>query len=156
MSQEGQAVTDLPPPTPAGKLLRSVRRRAVPKLSQPEVAHRAGIDPGTLGNIERGYRHLGDGRTRAVPGDPVTIAKVARILGIGPEQLEDEGKRPDAAEELREILRQHDRTAPAPSRAEDDELRQIEEFARLPPEIRRAVINLARTMRQNVNGEESA
>jgi transcriptional regulator with XRE-family HTH domain len=98
-------MSDLPPPTPVGDLLRRAREMAVPKLSRPEVAHRAGIDPGTLGNIERGYRHLGNGRTRAVPGDAAVLAKVARVLQIPPERLEAEGGRRDAAERLREILR---------------------------------------------------
>jgi hypothetical protein len=45
---------------------------------------------------------------------------------------------------------------PAPPSTGGDELRQIEEFIRLPPEIRRAVINLARAMEQDANGEETA
>lgn len=98
-------MTDLPPPTPAGELLRRTRELSVPKLSRSDIAHRAGIDAGTLGNIERGYRHLGGKRTVAVPGDATVIAKVAAALGITPGQLAGEGQRPDAAERLELILR---------------------------------------------------
>jgi transcriptional regulator with XRE-family HTH domain len=98
------AMSDPPPPTPEGDLIRRARELAIPKLSQPEVAHRVGINPGSFGNIERGYRHLGEGRTRKVTGDAATIAKVARVLGITPERLESDGQRQDAAELLRELL----------------------------------------------------
>lgn len=94
-------MSDLPPPPPAAVLVREAREMAIPKRSRPQVAHRVGIDPGTLGNIERGYRHLGDGRTRLVEADATTLAKLARELGITPEDLAGRGERPDAAEILR-------------------------------------------------------
>jgi transcriptional regulator with XRE-family HTH domain len=115
---------DRPPPSPAGRLLRRVRELAVPKLGRPEVARRAGVDAGTLGNIERGYRYLDNGRVREVRGEPDVIAKVAWVLGITPEQLQEPGGRDDAAEALREILQNAPPRSGSvlrpPSRTEDD------------------------------------
>jgi transcriptional regulator with XRE-family HTH domain len=78
---------------------------AIPRLSRPALAQRIGVDPGTLGNIERGYRNLGGGEIRKVEGDPVVIAKAARALGVSPERMESEGQSPAAAAALRSMLR---------------------------------------------------
>src|ERR1700728_2046912 len=116
-------MNDLPLPTPAGKLLRRERELAVPKLGRPEVAHRAGVDPGTLGNIERGYRHLGNGKVREVAGDADVIAKVARVLNITPQRLR-EAERDDAADALEEILRAGSAREPA-AEPDDEAMRKF-------------------------------
>jgi len=115
-------MSDLPfPIPPAGILIRKAREQAIPRRSRPEVAHCVGIDPGTLGNIERGYRHLGDGQRRRVEADAATLAKLARELGISPDLLETEGERPDAAEILRQPAASPPRLRPVPPPPPDDD-----------------------------------
>lgn len=111
-------MTDQPPPTPVGQLLRRTRELAIPKLSRADVARKAGVDPGTLGNIERGYRSITRENVIPVPGDATVIAKVAAALGLMPADLEGEGKRTDAAERLQHILRKQQPARPADLDAE--------------------------------------
>lgn len=94
------------PRTPEGDLIRRARERAAPKLSIRAAAARIGISPEHWGNIERGHKSAGEGKTPR-PLDEVSaalIAKMARAVGLTPEQVENEGRRPDAAEALRELL----------------------------------------------------
>lgn len=91
---------------PEGKLIRSARERAIPKLSIRAAAARIGISPEHWGNIERGYKSSGAaGEPRRLDISPALIAKMARAVGVSPELLETEGERPDAAAELRQIIR---------------------------------------------------
>lgn len=84
------------PRTPEGRLLRRVRKAA--RLSIPDAAKAAGISPEHWGNIERGTRTI-DGRHENVTGTPVTLAQMARALGIAAADLAA-AERPDAASEL--------------------------------------------------------
>jgi hypothetical protein len=107
-------MNDLPAPTAEGKLIRQARELAIPRLSIRAAAARIGMSPEQWGNIERGYRYT-------KPNDPprpfshapaTTIAKMASAVGISPEHLESEGKRPDAADILREIERRESTAQP--------------------------------------------
>jgi hypothetical protein len=99
-------VDDLPRPTPEGKLIRRVRSLSIPKLSIPAAAARIGLSAEQWGYVERGYYPARDGNPpRPFSPPTATLAKMAHALRITPERLEAEGKRPDAAESLREILR---------------------------------------------------
>jgi transcriptional regulator with XRE-family HTH domain len=53
------------------------RARANAKLSQEELAHRAGLDRSYIGGVERGERNP----------TLIVIAKIARGLGITPAEL---------------------------------------------------------------------
>ena len=92
---------DLPAP-PEGKLIRAARERAIPKLSIRAAAASLGISPEHWGNIERGYKSVSaDKEPLPVEASPDLLAKIGRLLGITPSQMETEGERPDAAEVMR-------------------------------------------------------
>jgi len=92
---------DRPPePPPEGVLIESARREA--RLSVRAAARRAGISEGWWRQITKGYQSLSGGApgiVRDVPAD--TVAKMARVVGITPEQMAAQGQRPDAAEAMR-------------------------------------------------------
>src|SRR6185437_1310901 len=92
-----------PEPPPEGVLIEHARRAA--KLSVREAARRAGISEGWWRQVVKGYQSLGEGGyiTRHAPAD--TVARLAAVVKVAPEQMEAEGQRPDAAESLRVLLR---------------------------------------------------
>lgn len=89
--------------TPLGKLLESAREARRPKLSQNATAKAAGLSPTTYRRVIRGIARFG-GRDTEFEGTPESIASIAKVLRVTPEQLE-EVDRTDAAEELRSLLR---------------------------------------------------
>ena len=104
-----------PRPTPEGRLIRHVRNLSIPKLTIPAAAARIGLSAEQWGYIERSYYPARDGNPpRPFSPPAATLAKMAYALRIAPERLESEGQRPDAAEILREILRQEGGAAAAP------------------------------------------
>jgi hypothetical protein len=103
--------------TPPEAALIAIARRA--RGLSPEVA--AALTPIRLGGarwreIEKGYRGAGPNRRR-VDGPKTTVAHMAHTVGVSPDQLVEAG-RSDAAEILREILRQ---AAAEASQAEEGE-----------------------------------
>lgn len=131
---------------PHGALIEEAREKA--RLSRREAARRAGISGNWWKFVVTGYQ----GET-PVRGGAETVARMARVVGLSPERLESDGQRPDAAEILREIERRAAADTAATGRqlaeaaAEDDDLREIAEAARLSPELRMAFITLARAMK---------
>ena len=96
------------PSTPEGALIRRVRNRLIPKLSIPAAAARIGISAEHWGNVERGHKSQKAGEPpRRVDADAVLLAKMAATVGVTADLMETEGRRPDAAEEMR-------RAAPVP------------------------------------------
>jgi transcriptional regulator with XRE-family HTH domain len=97
-----------------GELLETARLHA--KLSIREAARRAGIS-------DNWWRAVVSGSQNGAPanGSPEAVAAMARVVGVTPGQLENEGENEDAARVLRELLRepQPERTAP-PSAARAD------------------------------------
>jgi Helix-turn-helix domain len=91
-----------PDQPPEGILIESARRRA--GLSVREAARRAGISEGWWRQIVKGYQSLSGGNRGEVKGPPDTVAGMARVVGVTPEQMETEGQRPDAAREMRKDL----------------------------------------------------
>lgn len=139
--------------TPLGRLLESAREARRPKLSQNATAKAAGISPTTYRRVIRGIARLG-GRDVAFDGTPESIARIARVLGVTPEQLEEAG-RTDAAEELRALRREAmtDPHASPMDRAEaimdeNERLAQlvVERFRRLNRKKRAAVVQLLDAM----------
>jgi len=93
-------------PPPEAVLLTVARKAA--GMKTPDVARAAGISKARLSQIENGYERRA-GRYSPVRGKDDTIAHVAAVVGVTPEQLE-EARRPDAALILREILRRDQET----------------------------------------------
>lgn len=106
---------EAPPPPPEASLLYRARESA--EITIADAAKAAKITDTRWSQIERGHeRRKGiDVPARAKAG---TLARMARVVGIPPDRLESEGRRPDAAEILREILRSP-RREPPPLRPAD-------------------------------------
>lgn len=92
-------MTERPDAPPEGELIKAAL--AVADLSQREAARRARISDTRWRQIVAGYQSVG--------GEPVsfrsrdeTLARMAHVVGVRPEQLADVG-RPEAAEALRKI-----------------------------------------------------
>lgn len=101
-----------PPAPPEAVLIRLAREAAGIRVA--EASKRAGVSVARWSQIESGseIRH---GTVSPVTGRAGTIARMAAEVGVSPERLETKGRRPDAAEILREINRQQEeRTAPRP------------------------------------------
>lgn len=97
-----------PEQPPEGKLIAAAAERL--ELSIREAARRAGISYGRWRQITTGYQNTSPGEFAVVRAPAKTLAKMARVVGVTPEQLETEGQRPDAAEAMR-----HEQAAvPAP------------------------------------------
>lgn len=97
-----RSMTDAhPAPTPEGMLIgRAMIRKGV---KAPEVAKLAKISAGRWRHIVNGAQPLGGGQYARVVAPPVTLARMAKVVDVTPEQLEGVG-RADAAKVLREDL----------------------------------------------------
>jgi transcriptional regulator with XRE-family HTH domain len=93
-------VDDYQAPPPEGELITAALKRIRPRLSIREAARRAGISEGWWRQVVRGYQPIKGGGKAPMTGSAETIAAMARVVGVTPEQLEQAG-RTDAAEELR-------------------------------------------------------
>jgi transcriptional regulator with XRE-family HTH domain len=92
-------MTDRPPQPPEGQLIATALKRM--KMSQREAAKRAEISESRWRQIVNGYQTI-SGSHIPVRGPADTVARMAYVALVTPEQLEEAG-RPDAAEELRQI-----------------------------------------------------
>jgi transcriptional regulator with XRE-family HTH domain len=121
-----------PPAPPEAVVIRLAREAAGIRVA--EAAERAGVSIARWSQIEAGseVRH---GKAGPVTGRPGTIARMAHAVGIGPDRLETEGGRPDAAEILREIMRLDHAAASAPRPAADDDILPF----RVTPEMRAVI-----------------
>lgn len=108
-----------PEPPAEGELIRVARLAR--GLSAEDAAALAQVKLGAARwrQIERGYKT----RDEPVHAPPKTLAHMARVVGVTPEQLEGAG-RGDAAEILREILRTTNSSTPEarPALSPDEEL----------------------------------
>jgi hypothetical protein len=90
-----------PEPPPWGVLIEKAREGQ--GLSVRESARRAGISEGWWRQIVRGYQNMGSGSYGTVPGPAGTVADMARVVKVTPDQMETAGERPDAAKVMREV-----------------------------------------------------
>lgn len=93
-------MNERPEPPPEGRLIALAQKRA--RLSGRKSASRAGMSEGHWRAIVTGARSIASGTWVPVRAPAETLARMARVVGVTPEQL-DEAGRPDAAEELRAI-----------------------------------------------------
>lgn len=94
-------VNERPEPTPEGRLITAALRALRPKLPVREAARRAGIGEARWRQITQGYQSV-SGQYVPVRPPAETMARMAQVVGVTPQQLE-EADRPDAAEELRNL-----------------------------------------------------
>jgi transcriptional regulator with XRE-family HTH domain len=127
--------THRPEPPREALLLDAARRRA--SLSIREAAKRAGMSDARWRQIATGYQRVG-GQEIPVRAPADTLARMAQVLGLTPEELERVG-RDDAAEVLAEIspIAQSSENAHGYS-PPVEAVYQI--LASLPPDAQQAVI----------------
>jgi transcriptional regulator with XRE-family HTH domain len=92
-------MTERPPAPPEGALIKAAR--AVSGFSQREAARRAGISESRWRQIVAGFQSVG-GKKVAFRSPDETVARMASVVGVTPEQLEAVG-RAEAAAALRDI-----------------------------------------------------
>lgn len=97
-------VTEVPERRPEGVLIEQARATLVPKLSGRAAAEAAGMSEGRWRQIVNGYLSAGGGNYVPVTAPPDTLARMAKVVGVTPEQLM-EVDRGDAAAELHRLLR---------------------------------------------------
>lgn len=109
-----------PEQPPEGRLIADAAERL--DLSIREAARRAGISYGRWRQIVTGYQNVSPGSFATVHAPARTLAKMAAVVGITPEQMETEGQRPDAAEAMRQqVPSRITPPEPRPVRDYDDE-----------------------------------
>jgi hypothetical protein len=100
-------MVETPEPPPEAALIARVRKAAGMTIEQAAAAARERT-PGLrlsaewFRAIELGYERKSGSKT--VIGSAMQIAHMARAVGLSPERVETEGRRPDAADVLREML----------------------------------------------------
>lgn len=92
-------VNERPAPPAEGSLITAALKSS--KLSAREAARRAGISEGRWRQISQGFQTVSRQHV-PVRGPADTVARMAQVVGVTPEQLDEVG-RADAAEELRAL-----------------------------------------------------
>jgi hypothetical protein len=93
-----------PEQPPEGKLIEDAAGNL--DLSIREAARRAGLSYGRWRQIVKGYQNVSPGVYAQVRNAPAkTVARMAAVVGVAPEQMETEGQRPDVAEVMRRNAR---------------------------------------------------
>lgn len=105
-------MSERPEQRPEGRLIAVALKRS--PLSARKAAEQAGMSEGHWRAIVSGSRSVGRDMWVPVRGPAETLARMAKAVGVTPEQLLEAG-RDDAAEELRQLLAE---TTP-PERAQD-------------------------------------
>jgi hypothetical protein len=100
-----------PPQPPEGKLIADAAEDL--DLSIRAAAQRAGLSYGRWRQIVQGYQNVSPGVYAKVVGPARTVARMAQVVGVTPEQMESEGRRPDAAEVMRRNAAQPHAAPPA-------------------------------------------
>ncbi|TDD54529.1 hypothetical protein E1286_04890 [Nonomuraea terrae] len=98
-----------PEPPPEGALIKDALTKK--GLSARAAATATGISEGRWRQIVSGYQIVSAGTYAPVRGPKDTVARMADVVGLTPEDLEKAG-RSDAAEELRAIREAKEASAP--------------------------------------------
>jgi hypothetical protein len=89
-----------PEQPPEGKLIEDAADNL--DISIREAARRAGLSYGRWRQIVKGYQNVSPGVYAPVRNAPAkTVARMAAVTGVTPEQMETDGQRPDVAEAMR-------------------------------------------------------
>lgn len=98
-----------PEPPPEGALIKATLKRH--GKSARKAAQEAGISEGRWRQIADGYQVISAGNYAPVKGPAETVARMASVAGVSPEELEI-ADRHDAARELRTLQAAELREAP--------------------------------------------
>jgi hypothetical protein len=93
---------DLPAQRPEGEILKKAQRASGQSIRQ--VATSAGMSDARWRQIVNGYMHV-SGVNAEVVAPPKTLARMAHVVGVTPEQLVSAG-REDAADALEDLQRE--------------------------------------------------
>jgi len=96
----------LKPPAEAD-LIRSRREAGDPAMSRRQAAVKAGISASQWSDVERGHKQAGSGIVIPVQATAQTLARMARAVGAGVDELAAAGRQ-DAAEALRVLDQQQE------------------------------------------------
>lgn len=127
-----------------GRLIGLAQKRS--SLSARKAAAEAGLSEGRWRQIVSGYQTVSAGVYAPVRGPAETLARMAQVVSVTPEQLEQVG-RPDAASELRELNGRRERPSNLELanqlREQIAELRAVmdEKFGPENKQVRDALIN---------------
>lgn len=146
-----------PPAPPEAVLIRLAREAADIRVAV--AAKGAGVSVARWSQIETGSETR-NGKMSPVRAKAGTIARMAREIGISPERMAAEGERPDAAEIIREIIRQDGESQDAPPPAQPAAPRRVLPtlaIALADPDIDRylSVVALEREKRMPPRDEEA-
>lgn len=134
--------TTRPEPPREAPLIDAARRRA--RITVREAARQSRVSEAHWRQIISGYESLGGGEYREVHAKPETLARIAQVVGITPDQLIKVG-REDAARALEEITPD---PAPEPEPAYTPPVDAVYAIlASLPPEAQAEVV--ARLAKEN-------
>lgn len=89
-------------PPPEARLIAARRQQMIPRMSQREAALRAGISSTRWRQLESGKIRV-RGRDYPEIAPPDTLARMAQVVDVSPEELEEVG-REDAALVLRRLM----------------------------------------------------
>jgi hypothetical protein len=93
-------MTERPPAPPEGELIKAAQAKA--RLSQRKAAELAEISETWWRRIVSGHQPVSGGKPAPFRSPDRTLARMAHVVGVQPEELADAG-RPEAAELLRTI-----------------------------------------------------
>ncbi|MFC3346096.1 helix-turn-helix domain-containing protein [Streptomyces echinoruber] len=141
--------TQKPEPPPEAVLIKEALRRS--RLSGREAARRAGLGETRWRQIVNGYQDVGGGVRVPTVAPAETLARMAQVVGVTPDQLRGAG-RADAADALVELLQAQpspaSATGPHGSDPRVDAIATL--LADLPPEAQ------AEVLRRFTSGELAA
>ena len=138
-------VTEVPEQRPEGELIAAALEAHTPRLSARKAADLAGMSDGRWRQIVNGYQNAGAGNYIPVKAPADTIARMADVVGVTPEQLMAAG-RGDAAQELYTL--QQNRTVTFPVGSAGDPV----DLTKLSPAELEAVKAVIRAMRSGNGG----
>lgn len=123
-------MSDRPEQRPEGRLIAAAQKRH--RTSNREAAPRAGISEARWRHIVTGYRSEA-GQYIPVRGPAETLARMAQVVGVTPEELE-EADREDAAAELRELQEKVEQKNAAEIPPSESGIPSTEDLDRMSPE----------------------
>ena len=132
-----------PEQPPEGRLLAQALERS--GMSIRQASKKAGLSYGRWRQITSGFQNVSPGSWAAVRGPAPTVARMARVVGVTPDQMAEAG-REDAAAVMRENAR-HLSAVSSGSSEFDVAVRTIRDLP-LPDNVKEGMIALALGMRQ--------
>lgn len=141
-----------PEQRPEGALIAAALKRS--RMSQRKAAELSGISENRLRAIVHGYQNVGVDTYVAVKGPADTVARIADVVGVTPDQLE-QADRADAAAALRELATP-DPSAGADLRDEAEESQTWDPLAGLPEDPDERIRELSRRLQRVIRATQEA